>query len=151
MQQDPSTANVKQDPNITATLQAAASQRVLMAEQQMQEQGGGNNLDALKALTLQTRAQIEAKKADSNEIIQNARLALDQQKLKLEEKKLALQEDLGNNKIIADLSNKDAQRRQDEKTSLAQGSDRRVEMALDLLKTAAQQQTKTQEVKSKKR
>ncbi len=142
MQQDPSTANVKQDPNITATLQAAASQRVLMAEQQMQKQGGGNNLDALKALTLQTRAQIEAKKADSNEIIQNARLALDQQKLKLEEKKLALQEDLGNNKIIADLSNKDAQRRQDEKTSLAQGRDRRVEMALDLLKTAAQQQTK---------
>ena len=78
------------------------------------------------------KSQSDLKQADSREKIEFAKLALEQEKLALEKEKLAKTSELGNNKIIADLSNKDAQRTHDMQKAKESKGEGRLNMAMQL-------------------
>lgn len=141
MMQQPSGANEANNPNVAAMLQANASKRILDVEKALAEQAMDptSNLDSIKAKTALVKSQSDLKQADSREKIEFAKLALEQEKLALEKEKLAKTTELGNNQIIANLSDKDAQRAHDMRKTKESKGEGRLNMAMQLLQKAAEQ------------
>jgi hypothetical protein len=126
------------DPNTLAQVQAMAAQQLKqMQETQMQMEQNAQDPAFMMAQAQMLKAESEDKKTQSKEVIAFAQLALKKDEINLEREKLAKQEKMSDNSIMADLVKHDSKLNFDNLHKEKDRKENRTNKALDLLGKAA--------------